>query len=400
MKKFKKGFMTAALTGALAAAMVMPAFATQQPESNVVPTSTTADAVLCKDLKNAEGVTFPGETFTFTFTQQDTDTIKTADNAVAIANQTIEIAEGTGELTGTLSLSSFLDSAFADVKAAGEYKYEVREVAPSAAVNGTVTVEGTADSNGKKVDTEETYDTNPYILRVYVKNNDTNTGTVIDKVTVENNGEKKDPTDDDPTNDNGGNGAQPGDTDGFTFVNTYKETITVNKDDPDNPDNPGSGVYGAVGFSKDVEGSYGDQSKEFTFTLTLTKPEELEEQITEDTFAAKKYAKDGSAEDTTVTFGDNTITLKHGEAFGIPTLPAGVKYQITETAEANYEKDGDMNAPEILTKDNAGTNVGVTNTFEDITPTGIVINNFPYILLILVAIAGIAFYETKKRARA
>ncbi|MBQ9593268.1 MAG: hypothetical protein IJR36_05275, partial [Lachnospiraceae bacterium] len=47
----------------------------------------------------------------------------------------------------------------------------------------------------------------------------------------------------------------------------------------------------------------------------------------------------------------------------------------------------------------AGVEVSVENNREDIIPTGIIINNLPYILLVLAAVIGFAYLSLKKRAR-
>ena len=46
-----------------------------------------------------------------------------------------------------------------------------------------------------------------------------------------------------------------------------------------------------------------------------------------------------------------------------------------------------------------GAYTNVTNEFQDenVTPTGIIINNLPYVLLIAIAFAGIVLFSRKRR---
>ena len=45
-------------------------------------------------------------------------------------------------------------------------------------------------------------------------------------------------------------------------------------------------------------------------------------------------------------------------------------------------------------KTNTGT---MTNKYQDITPTGLIVNNLPFVLMGAVAVAGMVLYGTAKR---
>lgn len=339
-----------------------------------------ATAAITKELQFAEGVETPKAEFEFDFTAKTfegstTLPANTPDLDTKIVYDGTETGSTNSGLTTVREESGniFEGKTF---PAAGVYEYSVKETA--AAMTGM------------------DYSDAEYTVKVYVKNGIN--GTYVYSVTV--NQDK---------NDEGEAGAgkvdpevpeTPGAGNGFKFVNVYTEESGP---DPENPDAK------ALTISKTVDGEYGDLTKEFTFNITLMKAATADD--------TSYTGKIGNEEYTFSVETPTTVTLKHGDALTFDTLPVGTKYTVVETGSTNYTPSAVVIEGEAVTNvDNAskgesltvsdklvkaGTNnsTAVTNTYDDqsVTPTGIIINNLPFILLIVVAAAGIAFYVVSRR---
>lgn len=259
-----------------------------------------------------------------------------------------------------------------------------------------------------------------YNMSVYVKEG--TTGTYVSDVTVtrkvnddgspEDGGKKVDPSDP---------GENLGDSDRakFTFGNTLtkrggsegtnnpdKEEIKPVETDPEYPDYVERTA--SLVISKTVAGDYGDTSKAFNFTITLyNSPLSNNE-----SYVGKIYTKGISnsiVSGETVNVGVGyEFSLKHNQILVFEDLPAGTKYKVTETAASNYKTDVSITANEkvetynsdnqylVGEKDNSA---GFTNTYTVPTPTGIIINNLPFIIMIVLAGAGILFFVISRRRK-
>lgn len=209
------------------------------------------------------------------------------------------------------------------------------------------------------------------------------------------------------------------DTNGTLSVNNY--ILHNSTDVPDNSDD--NGVYDdkATGFTntyatqnvtltKQVEGNMGDKSKPFAFTIEITSAG-----------GAKSYtieASDSTSydpitttlnEDETAYVGSATVNLSDGESVTIKGLSTGDTYTITETAVAGYNtkiatgtttssEDATITGTEYADKTvNDATAVTFYNISDASTPTGIVMNVAPYVLLVVVAAAGCFVFLRKRR---
>lgn len=120
--------------------------------------------------------------------------------------------------------------------------------------------------------------------------------------------------------------------------------------------------------SKTVQGNMGDKTKAFDFTLTLTAPAGT-------TLPAELTAeKDGESTTLSLTDGQCTFTLAHGESIQISKIPRGIQYSIIETSADDYKasytigkgKATDTVSGETLTED---TEVSVVNKRNLSVPT-------------------------------
>ena len=401
-KTLLKRFTSVTLATALIGTMGVAAFA----EDVVNNSGAATDSYLMKYLEVGEGITIPDETFTFTFTQTKYNgettyadtykapitavTMKTTDSGWTKTND----ADDEASIYYKKAMSDILPTTF---PAAGVYTYTVAET------------KGSTDGF--------TYDEHKYVLNVYVKNDGTKTVEVKKSTDGTTEGEKVDVKKKDPTKDTEETGTSDGTVtvQGFTFDNKYKKTNT--KDDKNEE--------GFLNISKTVAGGYGDKTYGFEFAITLTAPRLAE------TGAKAKYSiynADGTkADGGEMAYGSaQNFALKHGQTLRFYEIEAGTKYSVTEklassgvtkadqyTASATAKVGGtdvtvdtvakhkDLTVETYVIDDDTATldDVAYTNTFDDdsVSPTGILINNAPYIILALVAAGGMTFYVVKKR---
>jgi hypothetical protein len=338
------------------------AFATE-PTEPTEPTEEGAElydlenAVMTKDLHVADGIDiseFDEFTFTFEFDADDSVGYKSGDTVPTIEDQTISVGEQSSDHAyGELAMSD----VFTDANAfphAGVFAYQVNETA---------------------IDVENlTCDESEYIVRIYVANDGDN--LKFDGITVEKDGEKVDPE-------------KEGDTSGFNFENVYDEPI-ISED-------------GVLTVTKTIGGDYGDKTKEFSITVTVTIPSTAE--------ATDVEVEDGTVEGEAPTL---TVTkdLANDGTIKFTKLPAGTTFKVEETQDAEYtgKIEGDLITTASFDKGAnieaestgpiliAGNEVTLTNNRDEMIPTGVIINTLPYILIVAIAAAGFFYIQMKKKA--
>ncbi|MDY5775465.1 MAG: DUF5979 domain-containing protein, partial [Lachnospiraceae bacterium] len=387
----------------------------------------TAAVSLTKELDIAEGIQTPEVTFTFNFVQDKAGSYKTqtgeslpvTSTDYALDSVKLMFTSEDQQTDGKIVKESKNILANVEFPTAGVYKYTVTEVAGDASV---------ANDNGKGT---MTYDTTTYNMFVVVKNG--NDGkTVIDNVIVEKEGEegaedvKVNPaptTDKDENTDNAAKGddtnaAANGEGNSFRFVNTYTKTTG---EEPEEPIKPGKDdtTASALKVSKTVVGDMADLTQEFSFAITLNYPETAKDVAKEIT--AYRVDKDGIVKET-LEFKEGTANpfkLSDGEYISFKELPAGTTYVVKETGTTNYtgsiittsnnnaaaeekaEKSANLVASKAVVGEMVdGNSAAVTNTYDDqsATPTGIIVNNLPYVALLLVAVVGcVVIFAGRKR---
>lgn len=142
---------------------------------------------------------------------------------------------------------------------------------------------------------------------------------------------------------------ETGKTGEISVVNTYDEKYDIS-------------------VSKTVKGNQGDKSKNFEFVLKLTGSDGLVVPGSVD------IEKNGNFETMKVVDGEVKFTLSHGEKIIFKKLPAGVKYEVTETVTDGYKMTCDNNSGVLRTNANIGfvntKNVGIPTAA--MTNTGII----------------------------
>jgi len=188
----------------------------------------------------------------------------------------------------------------------------------------------------------------------------------------------------------------------LTFVNSYAKT---NGGGTANPEKT------ALDISKVVTGLGANQSKYFDFSVTVTKPKVAFENET------PEYKGLIIGPDTTpnsfITFksGESKdIKLKHGQTLVFVDLPVGSSFTVKELAAAEYKAgytlklDGktmegksneEVNLDLLISSQYIGEGANIaafTNTRTGVTPTGIIVDNLPYITMIALAVLALMSY--------
>ena len=168
-------------------------------------------------------------------------------------------------------------------------------------------------------------------------------------------------------------------TSSLDFTNKFTETNTENNK--------------PFTITKTVTGDQGDQNKNFEFTVVFHAPNVLPEGVTPESYLAAITAT--GATDFANNAGTVTFKLKHGQTATFNNIVAGTTYTVDETDVAGYTTTGEITEAKTLSED--GSEETVTNAFNDVTPTGLVINNAPFIVMIGAAAAGVVAYGSAKR---
>ena len=402
-KTFLKKLVTASIAAVTALSVFrgVPTFA----DDNDVATAkangeTSAKVAINKVLNIAEGITTPEATFTFTFTPKTGtssngapyETISDSNGKIAAKN--VVYSKSDLLQPNQTSIKKDTGNIFESVTYthAGEYVYTVAE---------TQNV-GWAQilKNSVPIDSM-TYDNRSYEMHVIVKNKQSSgvyISSVYFKLVSTSSTAKVKPS-------------EKGELYKYDlFVNTYRKNAgkitnpnepTPNKPKPENF-NPGAK---SLVIKKLVEGDSADKTKDFTFKLTFTKAS------TDDqgTFVGQV----GSTSYTFENGKEKTITLHHDQSLVFDNLPAGTRYKLVESgsqgykATASYNENGvirnqtgtasaDFTQTSILVGEKTNDNT-ITNSLPNVTPTGLLIDNLPFILMIGPGLAGFVVLSKKRR---
>ena len=402
-KRFLKKLVTASIAAVTALSVFrgVPTFADDNDVATAKATGeTSAKVSINKVLNIAEGITTPEATFTFTFTPKTGtssngapyETIDSSNGQITDKNVSYS---GTDVLaTGQTNIKKETGDIFREVNYthAGEYVYTVAE---KQNVGWNV-----IQKNGSPIDFM-TYDNRNYEMHVIVKNKTTG-GTYISSVYFKQvspsvNGKVKP--------------SESGTTYKYDlFTNIYRKNAgKITDPNEPNPNKPNVSKVDpnakSLVIKKVVSGATADKSKDFTFKLTFTKAStETSQSIT---------GKIGETSKTFVYGQETTITLRHDQSLVFDTIPAGTRYKLVETgsqgytASAAYKENGssknqagtvstNFTQDSILIGEKPNDNT-ITNSLPDVTPTGLLIDNLPFILMIGLGLAGFVVLSKKRR---
>ena len=147
---------------------------------------------------------------------------------------------------------------------------------------------------------------------------------------------------------------------------------------------------GALKITKTVDGNLGDKTKYFEFTVKLTGMEAS-------TYADSYDVTGGSytGNPRTIAIGtETTFKLKDGDTIKIANLPAGVRYEVTETEAEDYTT---TKTADTGTIEGSVATAAFTNTKNGEVDTGIRLDSLPYLMMLAIAGAGLVVLVARKR---
>ena len=382
MNKMFKKVLAVVAAGAMTMGMAMPTFAAEG-----ATTAKVTEAYVSKTYNREVG---KAEKFSFTATQVKTGTgIITADAAVTIPDISF-----TADEAKTTKQRAKVN--FPEYTQAGQYEYTVTEsqtADPAVAEN----------SEHEKLIMSKA----EYTMDVYVTEN-AHGQYVIENIIV------KKMKDDKGKDAQGTKVTDIGNTEtnGFNFTNTYVQEAGTGTD-PTDPD-PTYNKFGSLNVSKKIVNANGTTTTpddEFAFTATFAFPDGTDA----NTLGGIKAANGDTV--TSVEGGTYTFKLKANENMKFTGVPVGTTITVKESAAKNYKGSAEItingtkltpvaetsynreltavNSQKLGQKQNT---VDVTNTYNDVPVTGIIMNTLPYVLMIaLCGVALIAFVGFKRR---
>lgn len=377
----------------------------------------TPTAAFTVEYKRATGVEVPKIDFQVTFTktgfkQSDADStmnttepVKSKMPSITTTTVSFEKNDTKQKKESTNFLGNFLSDLSTTNNGAGIYYYTVSQNTPTFQKNNDQDELIVSDAK--------------YLVKVYVAQKSDGSGLYIKGLVVINGttdsttpGDKVDATPGGPTGS--------GSTSNMVFTNEYIAKNGTGGGDENKPKPDDPKTYG-LKVEKAVAGNGASATKDFSYTMKITAPADITTTDTQYTYY--KVSADGA----TVTLGgkgtygtDATFTLKAKESILVKSCYAGSKLEITEKGAANWtpqvdvtlggsayqQKTGGMGIDLAFTSTEdhpIGQNnniVKYTNTFLDNPVTGIIVNNFPFVMMIVMAMAAfVAIVAVKSRRR-
>lgn len=371
IKTLSKRMLAIVVAGAMTMGLAMPTsvFATDEGTTTKV-----TEAYISKTFNTEVG---KAETFSFEAKQVGGNT----------ENVTIPNISFTDSETGTTTKRAKV--SFPEWKDAGKYEYIVTETGATPEIK---------DVKHQKMIMSQA----EYTMDVYVSNGDT--GLNISNIIVNKT------KDDKGTAATGKVDISNTDKNGFKFTNTYVQEAGTGID-PTNPD-PTYAKDGSLNVTKAIEANGGtvDTSKMFDFTAKFTFPTGTDA----NTLGGVKDA-DGHV----ISIDENgtyTFKLTANKNMKFTGVPVGTKINVTESATPNYKGsaksvfNGQAQADVVADKYNEAitventlgqkqNKVDVTNTYNYVPTTGIIMNTLPYVLMIALCGAALMAFVAFKRRR-
>lgn len=371
IKTLSKKMLAIVAAGAMTLGLVMPTsvFAAEGDTATKV-----TEAYISKTFNTEVG---KNETFSFTATPAAGNTAK-----VTIPDISFKDTEtGTTTKRAQVSFPKWTD--------AGKYEYTVKETGAAPAIT---------DGEHQKMIMSQA----EYTMDVYVTNGDN--GLEISNIIVN---KKKD---DKGTAATGKVDISNTDKNGFNFTNTYVQEAGTGTD-PTNPD-PTYDKDGSLNVTKAINANGGtvDAEKDFDFTATFTFPKGTD---------ATTLGGVKDANGHVISFNENgtcTFKLKANKNMKFTGVPVGTKINVTESATPNYKGSAvsvfngqsqpkveaakyDMAFTVTNTLGQKQNKVDVTNTYDYVPTTGIIMNTLPYVLMIALCGAALMAFVAFKRRR-
>ncbi|MCL2696359.1 MAG: hypothetical protein FWE69_08560 [Clostridiales bacterium] len=426
-KKRIKLIVSIVLTMILCLCAALPVAADPLTDEPILGTEQTpALASITKILEMGEGVPTPEITFSFAFTAVSVDGVTSgADyDAMPPITRTVSFLAADPDNTsgGIKTVRLETGSLFAGVNwpHAGVYIYTVEE---------TKSVTPTLSAQESIL-----YSPAKYKVTAWVANgaNGLYVAAIASEIVVtdgENGTEVGEKVDARP----GGDPSVSGDYSQMTFTNNYKRVNSAG-----DPDDYTLAISKAVTTDALADYDFANRQMYFDFSVTVTKSgsnadaaqkykayilDESNAVVTGTANVSSSYIKTDSVTDEDYiefTTGDPlTVHLKHGQWLSFVDLESGATYTVTETGTTDFTPSVSLvvnGAQPVVTNGTLHTSLTVpatligvgdnradyTNTYKTITPTGISVDDLPYIVLvalIALTLVGFAVIRARKNAK-
>lgn len=383
---------------AMAMALVATGFAGNLAVQKTAYAEETPKTLIIKKVLTmpSEGVATPAETFKFKFEAQSFNGGEaTTCPAIPANSEKIETKYLAADTTDsdTSTPGKQVVKVTGDVLAgvtwskAGQYVYKVKEVEPS--------------QSEKKAGMK--YSKAEYIVSIFVSG--TTGNFKVHSIQI-----KQSKTDGNETGSGKKVEYNPTDPTGsdnnFAFENKYFPTggnDTPSTGDPSDADKKGLAVSKKV-----ADGAGASNTQTFKFSMNIAKPEGLVDDSANFTYVVVSGGEKTVGKEQTGTYGTAVdIDLAHGDKVVLKKVHMGAKATVTETDPAGYTAKYKVTSNGTAGSETTGTvasallgNTGAnsiefTNTQQ--TPTGVIIDNLPFIILVAIAGMGIFFFVRNKR---
>lgn len=416
LQKMSRLFASAVLVGTMCLGNVANVNAADNNGPATWKPTDTPKAAITVEYKMGNDVVTPANDVSFIFTKTEAPKGMTTDDMpnISVANVTFSAGEDKIKDTSATNikvlrkqsgnfLESFktaMDATTSTKMTTGEYVYTVKSIS-------NVIMTKTTDEF--KASSAE------YKLRIFVAQ-DANGKLYIKGLSIVNTKNDAGTDNADGTKVNGNPGTGEGgivsNFSGLKFVNEYvaKAGGVVDPTDPIVPNPEDSSTYAFKVTNNVVDKK--DQGGDFKYTMTVTKPAEI-------TTADDSYVYFVNGAQASGKYGEAvTFTLPAGKNMMIRSCYAGSKVTVdqqgvanwTATAKTMFNGKADSSTltaavgknlkVEGKTLGQKENKVDYTNTYKDIAVTGIIVNNFPFIIMITIAVvafAGIVAMNSKKR---
>lgn len=410
LQKMSRLFAAAVLVGTMCLGNVANVNAADVP-AEWGPTETPSAAITV-EYKMGNDVVTPANDVSFTFTKTSAPTGMNLNDMPAISVGNVKFNAGEDlikdtSVTDIKVLRKQSDNFLASFKTAmgtstkmttGEYVYTVKSTSTVTKAKNNDVFTASGAEYKLNIFVAQNTDGKLYIKGLSIINTKDNTGANTGNTTK---------VDGKPGSTTGGTASN---FSGLKFVNEYvAKAGSVDPTDPSpDPTKPDSYAFKVTNNTE----SKGSQTGSFDYTMTVTKPSGIT--ATDNTYV---YYVNGTQK--TGTYGTPvSFTLPDSKSMMIKSCYAGSKVTVEQNGVANWTATADVtfNGVKDTQKLSAavGKNLKVAdrtlgqkenkvdykNIYKDIAVTGIIVNNFPFIIMIAIAVvafAGIVAMNSKKR---
>jgi len=187
--------------------------------------------------------------------------------------------------------------------------------------------------------------------------------------------------------------------------------IAIRQDDVKTDEIANEYKAGTLEVSKKVTGNAGETAKDFEVTVTFTAAEgetvfsNIPYTLTGNAALTKIDGAEVAAAEGVIPYGDGwtektvTFTLRHTDKIKFDNIPEGVAYVVEETDYTGDAYDAATYADSAegsIAKANDNT-VEITNNKTTEVDTGISVDSIPYVLMMVLALAGAAMLVARRR---